>query len=242
MNDLIRYVASCGMSDEVYAGFHVLGFLAVFLFVVWYGRKIGLPGWKSVVTVLIVYPVIYGWMYVMYWIESGFQNFGGNNIVRVFVYVPLVGLPVAKLLKVEWKKMLSLLAFAPLVVHGVSHFGCVFVGCCEGYPETWGLYNVIRDEYVFPNQPMEAIVAILIIVYLLYRAKRKRYIPDGIEFPIMLAWFGSTRFLFEFLRNNEKILLGCSDLSFHALFMCVVGVVWIIAAKWKKAVAKTAVT
>lgn len=235
MNELIKFLSENGLSNTVYYAFHVLGFIAVFVFVVWYGKKIDIEWWKSVVTVLTVYPIIYGWMYVMFWIESGFTNWGGNNIVRVFVYVPLAGLPVAKLLKIEWKKMFSLLAFAPLIVHGVSHFGCIFAGCCNGYQTETGIYNPIFRYNCFPNQPIEALGAVLIVVYLIFRAKKRNYVPDGIEFPIMLSLFGLSRFLFEFLRDNEKIFFGCSAFSFHSLFMLAVGIIWIaIAVKKSK--------
>ena len=237
MNELIRLVADNGMDRAVYLGFHVLGFIAVFLFVVWYGRKVGFPAWKSVLTVLIVYPVIYAWMYVLCWMETGFQTFGGNNIVRVFVYVPLAGIPVAKLLNMERIKMLSLLAFAPLMVHGISHLGCMFPGCCNGYPSDWGLYCIWTGDIRFPIQPIEAIGALAIIWILLCRAKKKNYVPDGLEFPIMLALFGSSRFVFEFFRDNSKMVWGMSNLAFHALFMCVVGMTRIYIAKREKAVA-----
>ena len=237
MNELIRMIEDKGLENTVYIGFHVLGFIAVFAFVVWYGKKLGFPAWKSVLTVLIVYPIIYGWMYVVCWVESGFRVFGGNNIVRVFVYVPVAGIPVARLLRVDRKKMLSLLAFAPLMVHGISHLGCMFPGCCNGYPSAWGIYCPWTGDIRFPIQPIEAIGALAIIWILLCRAKKKNYVPDGLEFPIMLTLYGSSRFVFEFLRDNYKMVWGISNLAFHALFMCAVGMIWIYIAKRKKAVA-----
>ena len=220
----------------------MLGFLAVFAFVVWFGRKLDIKPWKSVVTVLIVYPVIYGWMYVLYWIESGFTSFGGNNIVRVFIYVPLAGYPVAKMFRISWKKICSLLAFAPTIVHAVSHLGCIFAGCCMGYPCSWGLFSPTTGDVRFPSQPLEAIITWIIIVYLFVRARKRNYVPDGKEFPIMLALFGSTRFLCEFLRDNDKMWLGISNLAFHALFMCVVGIVALIVINRKAAQKETPAT
>jgi prolipoprotein diacylglyceryltransferase len=174
-------------------------------------------------------------MFIMFWMESGFSTWGGNNIVRIFVYVPLIGMPVAKLLKIETKKTLSFLSFAPLLVHGVSHFGCIFFGCCSGYPCSFGIYNAFYQDYRFPIQPIEALAAVAIVIYLFYRAKKKNYIPDGKEYPLMLVLFGSSRFLFEFLRNNEKMFWGISNLAIHALFMFVVGVIWLIILRQRQA-------
>ena len=52
----------------------------------------------------------------------------------------------------------------------------------------------------------------------------------------MLILFGSTRFLLEFLRDNEKLFWGISNLAIHAFIMFVVGVVWYFVESnyWKK--------
>lgn len=231
MNELIRTIAEAGLGKTFYDLFFALGFVSVMLGLIWFGKKLEIPLKKVAITVLIVYPVVVLWMFIMCWMETGFTTFGGNNIVRIFVYVPLAGLPVARMLKIDDKKTLSLLSFAPLFVHGVSHLGCIFFGCCHGYPMENGIYNPFYQDYRFPIQPIEALAAIAIVVYLFWRAKRRNYIPDGLEYPIMLILFGSTRFVFEFFRDNYKMIWGISNLAFHALFMFVVGVIWIIVVK-----------
>ncbi len=227
INNLIKTVYENGNDQLLYDIFFVLGFVSVFCVVTLFGRKIGIAFWKSAIVVLIVYPLAVLWMFILYWIDSGFTAFGGNNIVRVFVYVPLIGLIPSKLLKLKWKDVCSLLAVGPIAVHGISHFGCIFAGCCQGYPyeAPLAIYNAFRQKYLFPIQPIEAIAAILIIVYIILRTKKLGYVTDGKEYPIMLVLFGSTRFFFEFFRDNGKLFFGCSSLSFHALFMFVVGVV-----------------
>lgn len=234
MNEFIRTIYDMDLGKTFYNIFFVLGFVSVMVGLIWFGRKLKFPVWKMAVTVSIVYPLVVLWMLIMFWMESGFQDFGGNNIVRIFIYVPLIGLPVAKLLKMDQKKTLSFLSFAPLLVHGVSHFGCIFFGCCSGYPCSFGIYNPFYKEIRFPIQPIEAVTAVAIVVYLFIRARRKNYEPDGYEYPIMLVIFGSTRFLFEFLRYNEKMFWGISNLAIHALFMFVVGIIWIVIAKKKR--------
>lgn len=196
-------------------------------------KKLEFPLKKVAALVFVVYPLVVLWMFIMFWMESGFTNWGGNNIVRIFIYVPVIGIPVAKLFKMEQKKSLSLLSFAPLLVHGVSHFGCIFVGCCNGYPCSWGVYNQTYGDYRFPIQPIEALAAVAIVFYLFYRAKKRDYVPDGFEYPVMLVLFGSSRFIFEFFRDNDKMFWGISNLAIHALFMFIVGIIWIFIAKKK---------
>lgn len=235
MNEFIQYLEEAGLSMIYYDVFFALGFVSVLTGLVVFGRKLELPLWKTVVTVLIVYPTVVLWMFFLCWAESGFTVWGGNNIVRIFVYVPLAGIPVARLLKVDRHKMLSLLSFGPLLVHGISHFGCIFAGCCSGYPWKYGIYNPTYHDYRFPIQPIEALGAVAIVVYLFTRAKKKNYVPDGLEYPVMLLLYGSSRFLFEFCRSDDKLIWGLSNLSLHALIMLIVGVIWFRKAKKKAA-------
>lgn len=213
----------------LYDAFFVLGFVAVFFFFLWRGKFFGVSPIRSVLLVLIVYPSVVLWMYIQFWIETG--NFGGNNIVRCFVYMPLFAIPAAKILKLNWKQACDLLAPATCVVHSVSHWGCIFAGCCRGYPSSWGIYNVPTRMVCFPSQPLEAITAALIVGVILWREKKNNYKTDGLSMPVMLILFGITRFFWEFFRDNKKIWLGCSSLAFHALFMSVVGLIMYIVIK-----------
>ena len=106
----------------VYYMFHVLGFVVTFIFMYFYAKKFNLSSWRVIALFSIVYPLVYGFMYVQYWIESGFTAWG-NNIVRCFVWIPVFALPVAKLLKINYRKSMNLIAVIPCIIHTVSHIG-----------------------------------------------------------------------------------------------------------------------
>ena len=199
MNEWIKSLYEQGLADGIYYSFHVLGFISCFICAILVGKKLKVSVRKSVGLVLIALPTLYVWMFFMFWAETGFRVFGGNNIVRVFVYLPLMGLLVAKVLKMRWQDSFHLLSVAPLAIHGVAHFGCMFIGCCYGYINSWGLYHPARQEIRFTIQPIEAIAAWIIVAYIMWRTKRRGYKADGLELPIMLVLFGFSRFLFEFL-------------------------------------------
>lgn len=236
LKGLIEWVTLQGWTGPLYYGFQVLAFICVFIMAVWYGKKLKIGTLKSIVTFAVVYPLTDLWKRVLFWIESGFQVFGGENIVRIFVYVPVIAYFVAVFLKIERKKMCDFLAPLVILSHAVGHIGCIFAGCCQGYPMSWGLYNIQTRTTHFPTQPLESLVAFAILWYVLYRTKKHNYEPDGLQYPIMLAWFGGTRFLLEFLRDNEKIFLNISSLAIHAFFAFVVGVGAYIVMKNKHAV------
>ena len=231
---MIKTIYELGLHEVVYYTFHVIGYILVLLFNIWYGKKYGVKKWQAILITFIVYGITYIWIYIQFWIESGFTSFGGNNMVRGFVYIPLFALPVARLLKIKWKTMCDFIAPCVCISFGISHIGCIFAGCCQGFPSSFGIYHPFDKNIVFPVQLFESVTALIIVGILIYRSKKKNYFPDGLSFPLMLLCYGSTRFLWEFARDNEKILWGCSSLSFHALFMAVVGLSIIVYIKYIK--------
>jgi len=231
LKGLIEFVAARGLSNIVYFSFHLLDFVSVCILALYTASKIKITKVKAMLIVLIVYPLIYAWMLVQFWIESGFKSFGGQHMVSMFIWIPLAGILASKILKIEWKTVCFFLAPCVPLVQTVGHIGCIFLGCCQGYPAEWGLYNLRLRQNLFPIQPIESLIAASIVVFLLFRAKKQKYIPDAKHYPIMMILFGSTRFICEFFRDNEKLLWGCSKLSFHALFMVLVGVIALIIIK-----------
>ena len=214
-------------STFLYYLFFALGFVSVSIFAFIYRKKFGISWQQVLIIVPAVYVPVVVWMFFLFWAESGFKEFGGNNIVRIFIWVPLFALPVAKILKIPFKNMVNFLAPLPCAVHGIAHFGCIFEGCCYGYPATgFAIWNPATRDYRFPIQPIEAIVAIMIIVLVVIYTRSKKYAQEAQAYPIMLMLFGSTRFFLEFLRAGDKLFWGISSLAIHAFVMFVVGVVW----------------
>ena len=218
-------------SEFLYYLFFALGFVSTSLFGFFYRKKIGLSIKKALLAVVMIYVPSVIWMFLLFWAESGFQTFGGNNIVRVFVWVPLFALPVAKILKVDVRDMLNFIAPLPCAVHGISHYGCIFEGCCYGYPSNvFAIWNPELHEYRFAIQPIEATIAVLVIVATVLYTSQMKFSKTANAYPVMLILFGSTRFFLEFARDNEKLFWGISNLAIHAFIMFIVGIVWLIIA------------
>lgn len=223
ISQFIQWTVEKGINHTFYMAFFAAGFVAVLIFNIINCKNYKIPIWKAAVFTVLVYTLSVIWMFFLFWAESGFKNWGGNNIVRIFIWVPLFAWPVAKLLKLDWKTCCDYISPCLCVVHGVAHLGCVFDGCCHGYRWDYGIWNPALNYKTFPVQPIEALVAIGIVVYLCIRQKKQNYKVDGLSYPIMLILFGSTRFLLEFARDNNKLFLGVSNLALHALLMFLVG-------------------
>ena len=225
------WIEAHGLNDLLYNIFFVAGGVALMIFCFANAKNYKVPLKKAIPFVVIVYTIAVAWMFFLFWAESGFQNFGGNNIVRIFVWVPLIAWPFCKLFKLDFKTMCDYLAPVVCVQHGVSHFGCIFGGCCYGYPWQYGVYNHELKYNTFPIQPIEALVAVAIVLFIWLREKKTGFKVTGGYYPLMLILFGYTRFLLEFARDNDKLFLGISNLAIHALIMGLVGTAWLAAQR-----------
>lgn len=233
MNQIIRQIAEQGYGQVLYNIFFAAGFVAVFLFALIVGKKYKISKWKALVYVICVYTISTLWMFVQCWIENGFKGWGGNNIVRTFVWIPLAAWPVSKVLKIDWDRGCDFVAPCVPLVQGVAHWGCLFVGCCHGYPCSWGVYNPLLEQNVFPSPALEALVALAVFAVVCIYEKKQDYKPNGLAYPLMLMLFGYSRFLLEFLRDNRKVMFGVSTLAIHALFMALVGTAVYVTIKEK---------
>lgn len=228
INDLIRFCYEQGWSNKIYSSIVIIAFIAQMVFLIFYRKKYNISLLKSIIVVLIVYPLAYFWMLVLAWVENGFQGWGSNNIVRVYVYAPLIGILAAKVLKMPSGKIIDYVAPSMALQQVIGHSVCPIAGCCQGYACSWGIWNPISNTRLFPIQWLECLVALAIVLYLLHLAKKENYAGTGRVYAMFLITFGATRFFLEFLRDNDKLFLGVSNLAFHALFMTLVGAIWMM--------------
>ncbi len=227
-------------SELIYYGFHVLGFIFVLAYILIFSPKYGFKLWKGAVLTALSYGSMYIWMLALKRIITGT---GGQNIVRAFVFLPLFVLIYAKLLKLDVKKSMDLVAAAPTIVFAISHIGCVWAGCCETWLQVdWGIYNPVTGTRLFPNQIAESITAAIISALLIVMIIKDKYQGKCNAMPVMLVMYGTTRFMWEFVRDNTKLFWGIGELALWAIGMAIVGGIWLLVDYLKsKKEAKNAV-
>lgn len=208
--------------------FHALAFVALFALNIFRAKKCGTTKAKSALMTVLIYSFGYAFMLFLFWVETGI--WGGQNNVRIFAWMPIITFPVGLLIKMDWRDICDMIAPCLCINQGIAHFGCIGAGCCYGYP--WdgpiAIYNSELGYKCFPIQPIEAVTALIITAVLLVYEYKHNYKSRGTSYALMLVTFGPTRFLFEFLRDNEKVFWHISSLALHALFMTVVGIVGLI--------------
>lgn len=181
-------------------------------------------------TIYAVLDLILGYLliWVTAWLFGGFKV-KGFNFARIVSFVPLYFILLAYVFKESLWKLSDFLAPVGAMFFGTSHFGCIFAGCCHGYPAGWGLYSNTAKTVCFPSQPIEAVVSLLIGAVLFVMAKKK--IQQGRLYIWFMILFGDTRFILEFFRGNEKIWCGISELAFHSLAAMILGLAALVILK-----------
>lgn len=212
-----------------------VGQVLLWLIVLWYI-------WRRRLNPLKAIPIAYMgfWFTVningfILFAQSGFTDGSRVNLAVAFVYLFPVAWLLAKIFRMPWQTVSEMITYGILAFHIPARSGCIFTGCCYGYPCEWGLYSLEANEKVFPIVIVESLMTLGILIFLLIRARGKAYVPDGKTMPWMLLLYGMGRFITEFFRNNEKIWIGCSDIAFHSLFMAAVGgILLLMIYRWQQ--------
>ncbi len=228
INDFLIFCHEQKWSDIIYNINGILTIALQVLFLLFYRKKYDITWFKSIVIIGIVYSIRGYLITFITWIENGFQNWGGGNFERVCVFIPLLAIPIAKLLKLPFGKVIDYLAVGTALQKVLGPFACPFFGCCYGIDCSWGIWNPIIKSKVFPVQWLECIVQVFIVWYLLRLAKKENYAGTGKVYAHFLLIYGSARFLMGFLKGGSKLFLWISSLELHALSMILVGIIWLM--------------
>ena len=228
IKELIISINEAGLRTEMYSTINSVAFYLSIILGILHGIKLKVKAIPVILSVLLErYSAGYLASAVIY-VENGFVNTGKKNAVVAFVFAPLIGYIVSKLLKKSYKEIWDVVMVSPLVMFAGARIACTIAGCCRGYSCSWGIYNVKVDENVFPIQLLESLVTILILVFVFCREKKNNFVPDGKNVPIILISYGVLRFFLEFLHDNEKIVLGLASTQFHCVLMILVGVITLL--------------
>ena len=219
---MIETIKFFGSEISLYYLFWFIGAMSVIVGGYILGKHYGFPFSRSVLYVAGAVAMGYVLLYLTSVVFNG-GKVGGLNFVRVVTFLPVPIWIRTFIYKDSFGDIADFLAPLVAIYHGVTHIGCIFPGCCHGYPAQWGLYSNKAEAVCFPIQPIEAASSILIGVILIIMQKKN--IQKGRLYPLYMFLFGGTRFVWEFLRDNVKIWNGVSELAIHALTAMILGVI-----------------
>lgn len=228
---MIESIHLMGNEISLYYTFWFLGALAVVIGGYLLGKRFDFAFAKSIFYVVGAVVTGYLLLWGTSWVFGG-GKMNGLNFVRVVTFLPVPIFLLSRLLRDPFGDAADFLAPLIPIFHGVTHLGCIFAGCCHGYPASWGLYSNAAGVVCFPIQPIEAVSSLLVSATLFVMMHRG--VQKGCLYGWYLVLFGATRFIWEFFRDNEKIWLGISELAFHALGAFAVGMICLVLLNFLK--------
>ncbi|MGZ8667511.1 MAG: prolipoprotein diacylglyceryl transferase, partial [Solirubrobacterales bacterium] len=128
------------------------------------------------------------------------------------------------------------LCAAPLALgYAIGRIGCQVSGDGD-YGKAWdGPWAMSYPDGTVPTThtvhptPVYETVAMSFCAYLLWQL-RDRF-RAGILFAIYLIYAGTERFLVEFIRRNDDVLLGLTQAQLESLAMIAAGLIWILVVR-----------
>ena len=234
--------------------------LAVILstvFGIFWAKHYGIGKLKAFLLLAFSQVVAYPAVFLLTWIENGFKGFGAQNAVRFYVFSALVGLIECKIFKIDFRKCIDFQAVIPPLCYGLGHFACLAKMCCFGYHYIEGslpykIAHALTGTDQLPMQVLESVSALVVFVIVAIVAVKTRYKVTGKLLVLYQILFGLSRFFWEFLRDNKKMIIfapmknatgveahgavwGISNLALWALAIALAGVIlWIILKATEK--------
>ena len=133
--------------------------------------------------------------------HGGLSWFGGllSGVFVGVIYLKKKNLAVYKTLDL----IVPFLAFA----QAIGRVGCLLNGCCFGKASEFGIYFAIHKSILIPTQIYSSLALIFIFIFLRFLQERPH--REGTVFFTYLLLYSLKRFVIEFWRaDNEIILLG----------------------------------
>lgn len=206
---------------------HLLGFVVALIYVWYITPKYEIRRGAGITIAVGSYTILYALSLVLYWIITG--SFGGQNIVRAYVFLPLILWFFCKVCDIRCDRVQDMAAPIVCLTLALAKVGCQYAGCCESWWKVdWGIYNHFAEDRLFPVQLSEAITALTISIFLIWLSKKHKYCYGGRCMAWMFVLFGSSRTVWEFFRDNQKVLFGLSELALWSSAMAVIGAAWIV--------------
>lgn len=146
-------------------------------------------------------------------------SFSGVSFFGVLFFSPLVMPLFCRMLGVQKSQRLDLTAQAIPVMLFFVRIGCFLSGCCGGREA-----HLFGLRFFWPTQLLECIACAEILSLLVRQAKSGTLRGKG--YPLLLILYSSIRFLLEFLRSSQPVLLGLTDGHWCALICVLWGTVW----------------
>jgi len=215
----------------------LIGAIVACLLAFWRRKQYNLSLVQTIVLmVLLPIQAVIGSM-LLFALENDFE-FGGlslfGGVFMTIAFVPIV----ARLLKKPTIHVYDFIAPMGMTLIAFARMGCFVGGCCGAK-----LHYIGVKAFVLPIQLIEVICDLATLAFLLYleqnkftwdQEKKKFNLYNGALALIILASYGTYRFVLEFWRDTPKDWLGMSNGQVYALICLIISILILFERKKKR--------
>lgn len=218
--------------NTIYLLMMALGAVSI-IFFVWIRRKqLNLTSLQSILFAILIGVAGFLTGKILYALLNLRQLFSGSfpdgltlfgPIFLEALIVPYIGC----LFGVKRQHAQDIVGCCLALFNGVLSIGCYFAGCCSGK-----VISIMGHAVRWPAQALSSIFCFTIFALLLEQEKKGKY--EGRLYPLFLVYYGTYRFLDEFLRITEKDMLLLSIWQWLSIVAVMIGYIWNKQAKEKR--------
>ena len=128
-------------------------------------------------------------------LSGGFVIYGGlaGAFLGTYIYCRQFHLPRAPIF--------SLLITATPLIQSCGRLGCLFAGCCYGFPYDGRFSVLIEGTRRFPVQILCSTLDLILFLFLLFRGIFSR--QKNLQLPLYMILYSTGRFIIEFFRDDS---------------------------------------
>ena len=235
---MLPYLNLFGIQVDSSLFFWGVGILVSQIYYQLFGRAYGFRWYQSLLFgvsfllfEIIGAKILYIFEQFPYVLEHG-VGFSGFSFFGIMFSVPLLTLPLAKIAKIPYGKLLDFASSGILIELAFYRVGCTLVGCCHGIPFPFGI-TYPEEGTLFPVQPLEAVLDLAIAILLIVLYKKERLFT-GEQYLLYMIGYGLLRFVLEFLREREILFWTFSISHIWAALALLSGLMILFVLRGKK--------
>lgn len=211
--------------DILYSFFGKLQVVVYIGMLFWYCKNYQIEGKKKIL-IWIMFVIAYFWGNSFCPLLSNLTDGIVPRVNMGVSFLFFIWIIAAISYMLNFPVMLGLDMLIPIFIlgRGIAIIGCVFAGCCHGFPTEWGVYSRVAETITFPTVLLDNICSCGISIYLFYLSKKMHYIGNGKVSAIGMVMFGSLRVIIDILRDNPKWIFKFTFEGFCGAFYILFGV------------------
>lgn len=160
------------------------------------------------------------------------------NLGVAFFFFLMVSTFLLWLLKAPVRQSLDIAVPVFILGRGIGIIGCLFPGCCHGFPAAWGIYSHNAGTPVVPTVLFDMLLSYVIVGYLLLT--RKKHLVSGTLAAKGILLFGVLRYVIDVLRDNNKLFIMVTVEGLCGIIYVLVGLILIYVITNKDTAINTA--